>query len=102
MIIYLPGMSMLIMATAMASAMVMTITTVMAMKVAITITTEITVGKDAAIAAIAADVGMLLVVVAVEKTVLMTVVVYHQEQAESRVTKIPVDNNISSYFSYIL
>ena len=53
-------------------------------------------------AAIEADVGMVLVVVvvAVAKTALMTVVVDHQEQPGSCVTKIRADNNVNSYFSY--
>ena len=84
---------------AMAMAMAMVITTVSGMIVAITITAAITVGKDAAIAA---DVGLVLVVaaVAVEKTALMTVIVDHHEEALSCVTKIPVDNNTNSNFSY--
>jgi len=92
-------MAMLIMATTMATAMAMALTTLTLMTVAITITTAITVGKDAAIAA---DVGMALVVVAaaMTKTASMTVVVDRQEQAGSCVTKIPVDNNTNSYFSY--
>ena len=82
----------------MATAMVMAITTLTVMTVAITITTAITVRKDAAIAA---DVGMVLVVVAVAvaNTASMMVIVYCQEQA-GFVTKIPVDNNTNSYFSY--
>ena len=77
----------------------MALTTLTMMTVAITIKTAITVGKDATIAA---DVEMALVVVAaaVENTVSMTVIVDHQEQARPCMTKITVDNNTNSYFSY--
>ena len=77
----------------------MAIMTVPAMAVVITITTAITVGKDVAIAT---DVVIALVVVSVTvaMTVSMKVIVDHQEQARSCVTKIPVDNNKNNYFSY--
>ena len=83
----------------MATAMSMSLTTLTVMTVAIKITTVITAGKDAAIAA---DVGMALVVVAATaaKTASMTIIVDCQEQAELCVTKISVDNNTNSYFSY--
>ena len=92
-------MSMLIMVTTMVIAMVVVITTAPVTAVVITITTAISVGKDVAIAT---DVGMVLVVVsvAVVKTVLMTFIVYCQDQDGSRMTKIPLDNNRSNYFSY--
>ena len=56
-------------------------------------------GEDAAIAA---DVGMSFVVVAatVTNTASMTIIVDHQDQPGSCMTKIPVDNNTNSYFSY--
>ena len=87
------------MATSMATSIVTVITTVTAMVVVISVTTAITVGKDAAIAV---DVGMALVVVVLvaENMILMTVIVDCQEYPGLRVTKIPVDNNRSSYFSY--
>ena len=92
-------MAMLIMAISMAMAMAVAIMTVTGMIVTITITKAIIVGKDAAIVA---DMGMALVVVpvTVAKTALTTVIVDRQEQAGLCVTKIPVDNNTNSYFSY--
>ena len=79
----------------------MTLMTATAMVVVITIIMLIIVEKDVAIVA---DMGMPLIVITVVviKMTSMTVIVDCQEQARFFVTKIPVDNNIISYFSYIL
>ena len=88
-------MAMKIMVTAMSMAMTM------AVAVAITVTMTVSVGRYTSIAP---DVGIVLAVtaVAVTKTTSMKIVVDCQEQAGSRVTKIPIENNRSSYFNYIL
>ena len=67
----------------------------------ITIITVVIVGKYVVIAA---DLGMVLVVVEVlvAKTVSMTVIEDCQYQDGTRVTIISVDNNRSIYFMYIL